>query len=74
MHQDVRLYRAVLKPAQKLTHEIPVGRHVWLQLVRGVLELEGDELRESDGAAISDERSIRLEAVAEAEMLLFDLA
>jgi redox-sensitive bicupin YhaK (pirin superfamily) len=74
LHQDVRLYRAVLEPAQRLTHEIPVGRHVWLQLVRGVLELEGDELRESDGAAISDERSIRLEAVAESEMLLFDLA
>ncbi len=74
LHQDVRLYRAVLEPAQNLTHEIPVGRHVWLQLVRGVLELEGNELRESDGAAISDERSIRLEAVAEAEMLLFDLA
>ena len=49
-------------------------RHVWLQLVRGILVLEGDELREGDGAAISDERSIRLEAATEAEILLFDLA
>ena len=53
---------------------LPAGRYAWLQVARGVVALEGDELREGDGAAISGEASIGLETTTGAEVLLFDLA
>ena len=63
-----------LEPARPLTYEVPAGRHLWLQLVRGILALEGGELREGDGAAMTDERAIRLDPKTEAEILLLELA
>lgn len=74
IYQDVRLYVADLDAGQSLTHEFPAGRHAWLQVARGVVELEGDELCEGDGAAISDKRSLHLTTAVGAELLLFDLA
>ncbi len=74
IYQDVRLYVADLDAGQSLNHEFPAGRHAWLQVARGVVELEGDELREGDGAAISDERSLHLTTTIGVELLLFDLA
>ncbi len=74
IYQDVRLYVADLDAGQSLTHEFPAGRHAWLQVARGVVELEGDELRAGDGAAISDQRSLHLTTAVGAELLLFDLA
>jgi len=74
IHQDVRLYAADLQPGETVAHELAEGRHAWLQVTRGVVMLDGDELREGDGAAISDERSIQLTTDTGAEVLLFDLS
>ena len=74
IHQDVRLYATEPDPGASLTHELPAGRHAWLQIARGVVALEGDELRAGDGAAISEQASITLASEIGAELLLFDLA
>jgi hypothetical protein len=74
IHQDVRLHAATLAAGTALSQTLPNGRYAWLQVARGVVSLEGDELRAGDGAAISGEASIRLETGAGAELLLFDLA
>lgn len=74
IHQDVRLYVADLEPGRSLTWQIPAGRRAWLQVVRGIVELEGDAIREGDGAAITEERSIELKSDVGSELLLFDLA
>lgn len=73
IHQDVRLYVAILDAEKHLTHELPAGRHAWLQVARGVVQLEHDELREGDGAMISDEPSLELSTRVGSELLLFDL-
>ena len=74
VHQDVRLYAADLEAGQSLSYAPPAGRHTWLQVARGLVELNGDELRAGDGAAISNEPQIELASSAGAEVLLFDLA
>jgi len=74
IHQDVRLYAADLQAGQVLAQKLPSGRHAWLQVARGAVELEGRELREGDGAAISDERSVALATGSGAELLWFELA
>lgn len=70
IHQDVRLYSAVLNGTW-LSHELPPGRYGWLQVARGHATVNGQALSAGDGAAISDERS--LEISGEGEILLFDL-
>jgi len=74
IHQDVRMYATELSAGASLRHAFEAGRHGWLQVARGVALLEGDELREGDGAAISEEPAITVTSPVGAELLLFDLA
>ena len=50
------------------------GRHGWIQVVRGDVKLNGTDLSEGDGASLSDIADVEIEGVADAEILLFDLA
>ncbi len=74
VHQDVRLLGGILDAGATVTHEIPAGRHAWVQVARGRVDLNGHSLGAGDGAAVSDERSITLVARDKAEVLVFDLA
>lgn len=74
IHQDVDLYAALLEPGDAVAHELRPGRHAWLQVVRGDVSLNGHRLHAGDGAAVSDEERLLIEAAADAELLLFDLA
>lgn len=74
VHQDVSMYAAALTENGIVAYTIESGRHVWIQVVRGIVELNGKELREGDGAAISDNIEITLSSEVGAEVLLFDLA
>jgi len=74
IHQDARLFVANLAAGEHITQEIAPSRGAWLQLARGVVALDGTEMREGDGAAVEDEPRITVEAVTDAEFLLFDLA
>ena len=74
VHQDVRLYTARLDAGDAVSHDLDTGRHAWLQVARGALTLNGQRLREGDGAAVSDETRLDITADEAAELLLFDLA
>jgi redox-sensitive bicupin YhaK (pirin superfamily) len=72
-NQDTELYGTLLAPGQSVAHAPRAGRHAWIQVARGTVELGGQALQAGDGAAVSDEREIALRATSEAEVLLFDL-
>lgn len=74
IHQDINLYAFLLNPGEKIEHKLPSGRHAWLQLIRGSINLNGALLQAGDGAAMSQEASLALSAKEPAEGLLFDLA
>ncbi|HAA32916.1 MAG TPA: quercetin 2,3-dioxygenase [Cyanobacteria bacterium UBA8553] len=74
VHQDVDLYAAVLKKGDRISHSFKPQRHAWVQVARGTITLNGLPLDTSDGAAISNETDIVIEATTDAEILLFDLA
>jgi hypothetical protein len=74
INQDAQLYVALLKPGEKISHEFRAGRHGWLQVARGTVELNGKKLNQGDGAAISDEKTLSIKGATDAEVLLFDLA
>jgi quercetin 2,3-dioxygenase len=74
VHQDVRLFLATLNSGERVAYETVREHGLWLQVARGVVALDGTEMREGDGAAVEDQESIAIEADTEAEILLFDLA
>lgn len=74
IHQDVDLYAAVLDKDARVSHVLQSNRYAWVQVARGSVLLNGLALEQGDGAAVSDESELVIEATADAEFLLFDLA
>ena len=74
IHTDARIYLGTIEAGNSVTHQLPPGRHAWLQVLRGAALLNGEPLHTGDGAAISDETSLTIEATSDAELMLFDLA
>jgi hypothetical protein len=73
IHQDVAVWTALLDPGQAVRHGLAPGRHAWLQVARGEVELRGERLAAGDGAALGDEPAVALAARAPSEVVLFDL-
>jgi quercetin 2,3-dioxygenase len=73
IHQDARIFLATLDDGEHVTHTLATGRHAWLQVLRGDVTLNGQQLATSDGAAVSEEDSLTVEANGAAEVMLFDL-
>jgi hypothetical protein len=74
IRQDNELYATLLAPGESVQHDLKPQRHAYVQVARGSVTLNGQALETGDGAAISDEPSVELTAVQDAEVLLFDLA
>lgn len=71
INQDARVYVTEVDTDDRVTHALPAGRHAWIQVVRGAIDVNGTPLQQGDGAAISDERTVVVSGQGEA--LLFDL-
>ncbi len=89
IHADVELLGIVLAKGASASRDLAPGRHAWLQVARGTVMLNGVALNgvalngvalngvalsQGDGAALSNEARIEVEATEDAELLLFDLA
>jgi quercetin 2,3-dioxygenase len=70
---DARLYAGLFDRGEGAEHALLPGRHAWVQVARGELKIQGELLRAGDGIALTDEALVRLEGVAQSEVLLFDL-
>ena len=64
---------ARLEAGQEIKQALPAGRHAWVQVARGAVDLNGTALAQGDGAALSDERALEIRAGEDAEILVFDL-
>ncbi len=73
-HQDARLHASQLDRGRSLDYELAPGRHAWLQVIGGEIALNETTLTTGDGAAVSDESKLRLQASQDSEILWFDLA
>lgn len=71
--QDARLWASVLSPGKAINYALAVGRLAYVQMVRGCLSLNGQNLAAGDGAKIADETALQFLADEETEFLLFDL-
>jgi redox-sensitive bicupin YhaK (pirin superfamily) len=76
LHQDARIYAAVLTASDRVTYEVPQGRAMWLHCATGQITVNDRSLTAGDGAAITDESAVVVNGAASrpSELLLFDLA
>ena len=70
---DGHIFLANLAAGESVSHELPPGRHAWVQVLRGRVAVNGTALETSDGAAVSDERRLSVVGTEQAEVMLFDL-
>lgn len=74
IHQDADLSLARLEPNQEIEYTVAKGRHTWLHLAEGNIDLNGQTLTAGDAAYVSGEEQLALKATADSQVLLFDLA
>lgn len=74
IHQDVNLYAANLAAGETVEHTLAAGRRAWVQLVRGSVQVNDQQLYPGDGIAITDITQISLTGTDNSELLVFDLA
>jgi quercetin 2,3-dioxygenase len=73
IHQDARIYAALLDGGERLEFPLAPGRRAWLQVARGGLSLDAVELFAGDGACTQGPAQLTLHGGVDAEVLLFDL-
>ena len=73
IHQDAFLHAALLDGSAAVEHDIQAGRRIYVHVVRGEAQVNGQALGAGDAMKISDERKVRIEQARDAEVLLFDL-
>ncbi|MBE5212756.1 MULTISPECIES: pirin family protein [Pectobacterium] len=71
--QDMTLWRWALKAQEQSVYPIQADRRVWVQVVRGTVEINGQKAEASDAFAVWDETAISVHASEDSEILLFDL-
>ena len=73
IHQDARVYAALLDGDDRVTHALAPGRRAWVHVARGSVRVNGIGLAVGDAAAVTGEAGITLDRASAAEVLVFDL-
>jgi redox-sensitive bicupin YhaK (pirin superfamily) len=74
VHQDVKLLAGVFAAGESASYTLAPGRHAWLHVARGKLRVNGQDLEAGDALQASEEATLELSGVNDAEVLLFDLS
>jgi hypothetical protein len=74
INQDARVFASILDQDREVVQQLNSGRHAWVQVAAGAVTLNDVELKQGDGAAVSEEAALRIAAQSPSEILLFDLA
>ena len=74
LHQDADVFATLLGRREAVEHRLKAGRRAWIQVVAGVVNVNGFALRAGDGAALENEANVTVASRDErAEVLVFDL-
>jgi len=73
VHQDVDLYAGELDDDQSVEHLVKEGRHLWLHVASGKVDVAGLELSAGDAVSTSQPGAVELRGLEGAHVLAFDL-
>jgi Pirin-related protein len=71
---DARVLGASLKAGETTEYTLGEGRYAYMVPAAGAVEINGEVLGKGDGAAVRDERVLRITAKEDAELVLVDTA
>lgn len=74
VHQDMKLYAALLAEGEEVAHTVPAGRHAWIHVAEGTVEVDGTQLSAGDAASFSAAANVKIRGVDAGHVLVFDLA
>lgn len=74
VHQDARVYAALLQGAEQASHVLANGRRAYVHVVRGSITANGRLLEAGDALMLQQVSQVSFEQGRDAEVLLFDLA
>lgn len=72
-YQDVFIYRGVMSPSQERSYPVKSGRALWVQVIKGSVKVNGQNLDAGDGLGIERSGEVVLIAMKNTEFLIFDL-
>ena len=72
IRQDARVLAATLEKGQSVSYPLGADRYAYLAVAKGEATVNGVALGPRDGAAIHAEQDLRIEAGADAEIVLVD--
>lgn len=73
VHTDAKILAGCFAGGEAGELSLEASRHVWVQVVRGRVRVNGESLEAGDGAQVSDESKMKFEGVDDSEVLVFDL-
>jgi redox-sensitive bicupin YhaK (pirin superfamily) len=74
IHQDVDLYASIIEKGQQVTLDNVVDRRVFVQIISGSVDVNGEVLNAGDGVQISAVASVDITSNDDAELLLFNMS
>ncbi len=75
INSNSMLYATMLEKGEQIIYPMDQDRHAWVQVARGAIRINGNDLATGDGAAFSHETVLRIRGTSqgECEVLVFDL-
>jgi quercetin 2,3-dioxygenase len=67
------MYAGLFGAGERAQLELADNRGAWVHVARGNIKVNDQLLGEGDGLALEGERTIRVEGVDDAEVIVFDL-
>jgi redox-sensitive bicupin YhaK (pirin superfamily) len=74
VHQDAHVFVSRLTPGASVKHDLPQDRGAYLYVISGDVTVNGERMQTGAAAQIWDEPSVAVEAAAESELVLVDVA
>ncbi|OYZ11263.1 MAG: quercetin 2,3-dioxygenase [Bdellovibrio sp. 28-41-41] len=73
INQDANMYISRLKKSEALDYKLNKGRKLWIQLIKGTVKVNDNEIETGDAIAAIDIGTVKIEVKDDSEMIIFDL-
>jgi redox-sensitive bicupin YhaK (pirin superfamily) len=74
INADARMYAGLIDGSEQAALQVDPQRKIYVHLVRGELDVNGEHLKGGDAAMLEGEAEVTLKTGRDAEVLVFDLA
>jgi redox-sensitive bicupin YhaK (pirin superfamily) len=73
INQDANMYISRTKEGDLVPFSMNSDRHIWVQVLKGKLDINGEIVAAGDAIAAGQEKSLSLKSMVDSEVIIFDL-